>query len=96
MAQRVRVECSVYSASEQRITHIGGQNPPGSSSPRWKLTEAEAIAGIDEGRWSFYVERPAGHIVDVIVATSSAGRRYLKTTADGERPDNLSALPDCP
>jgi len=41
------------------------------------------------------VERPPGHVVDVIVA-SGLGRKYLKTTADGEQPDNLLALPDCP
>jgi hypothetical protein len=96
MAQQVRIDCTIYDERQQRIASVGGQNPPGSNPPRWRLTEDEAIAGIDRGEWTFYVERPAGHRVNVVVvARSRAGRRYLKTTADGERPDNLAALPDC-
>jgi hypothetical protein len=34
--------------------------------------------------------------VDVIVAVSAAGNKYLKTTADSEQPNNLLALPECP
>jgi hypothetical protein len=33
--------------------------------------------------------------VKVIIATR-LGREYLKTEADGEQPDNLLALPECP
>ena len=41
------------------------------------------------------LERPAGHRVWVIVALHE-GRRYIKTEADGEIPNNLLALPECP
>jgi hypothetical protein len=75
----------------ERISHIGGINP---DRTRWRLTEAAAISGIESGEYSFYVERPTGHRVGVVVATR-LGREYLKTTADGERPDNLLALPEC-
>jgi hypothetical protein len=32
----------------------------------------------------------------VIVAVSRLGHKYLKTEADGEQPDNLLSLPECP
>jgi len=96
MAQEVRIDCinktDRYNAHE-RIKNIGGLNPNGT---RWKLTEQEAIAGILSGKWRFYVERPPGHRVYVVIATSPYGHQYLKTEADGEQPNNLLALPECP
>lgn len=95
MAARVRVECinkTNRPDPHERIRNIGGINADGT---RWRLTETEAIDGIEAGKWLFYVERPSGHVVDVIIA-SRLGKKYLKTTADGEQPDNLLALPECP
>lgn len=77
----------------ERIHSIGGSNSDGS---RWRLTENQAIADIESGKYAFYVERPAGHRVNVVIAESPWGHKYLKTTADGEQPDNLLALPSCP
>lgn len=95
MADRVRVGCinrTSRTDPHERISHIGGINPNGA---RWKLAEADAITGIEQGKWSFYVQTPTGLTVDVIIATR-LGRKYLKTKADGEQPDNLLALPECP
>jgi hypothetical protein len=74
----------------ERITHIGGVD----SGTRWKLTQQQAITAIESGEHSFYVN-VGGHSVDVIVATHN-GNKYLKTKADGDHPNNLLSLPECP
>lgn len=96
MADRVRIQCinkTDRQAADERIRSIGGQNPDGR---QWGLSLDEAIAGIENGTWSFYVEQPAGDAVDVVVAISAAGNKYLKTVADGDQPNNLLSLPECP
>jgi hypothetical protein len=76
---------------DRRIRGIGGVNLDGA---HWRIREAEAIAAIEDGRWSFFViaggrERP------VVVAVSKYGSKYLKGADDGRQPDSLLALPDC-
>jgi hypothetical protein len=90
----IRIDCinkTNRTDPHDRIDNVGGPNSDGT---RWKLSEDQAIEGIESGKWSFHVERPAGHVVKVVVATR-LGRKYLKTEADGEQPDNLLALPEC-
>jgi Protein of unknown function (DUF3892) len=94
VASRHRVQCinrSNRTDSHERITNIGGVDNDGS---RWKLAEEEAIAAIERNGWEFYVHAGSATI-DVIVATR-LGRKYLKTKNDGETPNNLLALPECP
>ena len=95
MAQQVQIGCinkSDCPNPHERILYVGGVNPDGT---RWKLSQEQAIAGIEDGRWQFYVS-VNGQTVWVIVAVSRYGNKYLKTTADGEHPNNLLSLPECP
>jgi hypothetical protein len=94
MAIRAEIKCinktDRYNPHE-RIKSVGGVNPDGK---RWKLSQPEAVAGIDNGTYSFWTQG-GGKTVDVIVAVHN-GNRYLKTKNDGSQPDNLLSLPECP
>lgn len=95
MADNIQIRCinkSDRPNPHERITHIGGTKPDGT---RWKLSQQEAIIGIEQGHWRFYVT-VKGETVWVEVAVSRFGNKYIKTMADGEHPNNLLSLPECP
>ena len=94
MASRHEVKCINKSDRydpHERIRAIGGVNADGSN---WKLSQQDAIASIEAGKYQFFV-KAGGRIVDVIVAVSRYGHKYLKTVSDGEHPNNLLSLYEC-
>lgn len=73
-------------STHERIRSIGGRG--------WKISQEEAIRRIDSNTEQFYVNK-AGAQVKVIVASRN-GYKYIKTENDGEEPNNLLSLPECP
>jgi len=95
MPASVEITCIVKSArfaAHERILSIGGRNFDGKP---WSMSHEGAIRGIEDGKYSFFMNR-GGNVINVIVAISQNGNKYLKTFADGEQPNNLLTLPDCP
>lgn len=82
-------------STHERITHVGGKSGAKEGGGPWRISQEEAIKGIEERVWAFFVTKN-GSKVNVIVSTSRYGNKYLKTTADGEYPNNLLSLPECP
>lgn len=92
MASSVQIKCINKDPRQDRysaITHVGGF-----TDQPWKITLGEAIGYIEAGVWEFFT-LVGGHRREVIVAIRN-GRKYLRTTADHDTPDNLLSLPECP
>lgn len=90
MAYTATIKCIKKSDRDnawERITHVGGDG--------WSQTQEKTIQEIDEGSWEYYVG-VGGKRVKVVVAVSRFGNKYLKTESDGEAPNNLLSLPECP
>lgn len=90
MASRHQVSCINKTNRNNPHERIGGQN----GGTRWALSQQDAIAAIEAGKYEFFVSR-GGHTVNVVIAVSAAGHKYLKTVADGLQPDNLLSLREC-
>ena len=93
--QPVEIDCATASGRpgpHDAILFVGGPNPSGT---RWKLTQQQAIDGVKDAKWAFYVNL-GGKAIAVVVARGQRGHEYLKTEADGLEPGNLLDLPQCP
>ena len=94
MATKVEIRCINRSTSfnpHDRIINVGGVN---ADRTRWKLSQTEAIHCIVNDTYLFYIKR--GRKMDYVVIANQSGWKYLKTTTDGEQPDSLLTLPECP
>lgn len=74
----------------ERISHVGGY-----VTSQWKITLNDAIRKIESGEGAFIVQAARGR-VSVFVAVSPSRQKYLKTELDGDQPDTLLRLPECP
>lgn len=93
MPQMLQINCVNKSnrlSAHERITHVGGYKPK-----VWRLTQEEAIWLIKANSVTFYTE-VNGVQARGVVATTIHGREYIKTENDGDQPNNLLSLPECP
>jgi hypothetical protein len=89
---RFRVTCTQKREKQEHVISLGCYGP---DNAHHNFTEAEVIDRLDNRGDTFYTERPDGHIAEIIVETLH-GEKFLRTKPDGERPNNLDWLPDCP
>jgi len=76
------------------ITAVGGMKKEGSGWVRWRKSQAAAIAEIEAGEQTYYVN-VEGSTPNLVVA-SHRDAKYLKAPLDREAPTTLLNLPDCP
>ena len=62
---------------------------------RWSLSVHDAIEGLLEGKWTFFIEFGGRDIMTVEVAKGPTGALYLKTAVDADTPDHLLFMPEC-
>jgi Protein of unknown function (DUF3892) len=93
VANTMQIKCinrTERMSPHERITHVGGYE-----SSQWKITLNDAITKIERGEQAFSVQTHR-KTVGVIVAASPSGIKYLKAEVDGDQPDTLLRLPECP
>ena len=93
MSLKIAIESVLKHREPVPFSHVRAVGGSTVGGGRWLLLEDQAIAAIERQRSEFFV-RKDGRDVEVVVATSPTGVKYLKTAADGEIPDTLLGLPD--
>jgi hypothetical protein len=76
------------------ITAVGGMRKEGAAWVRWRKSQAAAIAEIESGDQTYYVN-VEGSTPNLVVAIHKDAK-YLKAPLDREAPTTLLNLPDCP
>ena len=92
MANTMQIKCinrTERMSPPERITHVGRL------VSQLQMTLDDVIAKIESGERAFFVQAHR-RTVGVIVAVSPSGKKYLKAEADGDQPDSLLRLPECP
>ncbi|HSY17961.1 MAG TPA: hypothetical protein VK815_06485 [Candidatus Acidoferrales bacterium] len=74
-----------------RITHIGGKD----GQFHWKHTHAQAVSCIEDGSFTYYVEKDA-RALRLEVGLAPNGGKYLKAPDDTSHPGWLLNLPQFP
>jgi len=75
----------------QCVLNIGGST----RQLHWKHSQADAIRGIEQGEFAYYIETSKG-MSSLGVGVRPDGQKYLKTRADREEPSHLVNLPPFP
>ena len=91
MPANIMISCVKVAQRKPRpaVAKIGGWNPDAS---RWQLSIDDAIAGIEQGKWSFYT-LVNGQRVPVVIGREPDGTKTLKGETDGDQPTALLTLP---
>lgn len=76
--------------AHDRIYCVGGIE----SGIRWKKSESQVISEIENGRFSYYIKKGPNPVLVIVAAKN--GKKYLKAITDGEQPDSLVGMPECP
>jgi hypothetical protein len=78
-------------STKDRVVTIGGTKSDGLP---WRLSESDAISGIENGSWALHVAGSNNELVPLTVA-SSGGKKYLTARKLEHGPDLLRDLPEC-
>jgi hypothetical protein len=78
----------------EMIAAVGGMKKEGAAWVRWRKSQAAAIAEIEAGEQTYYVN-VEGSTPNLVVAIHGTAK-YLKAPLDREAPTTLLNLPDCP
>ncbi|HTI70730.1 MAG TPA: DUF3892 domain-containing protein [Candidatus Limnocylindria bacterium] len=94
MSDGLRIMCinrTARAEAHQRIRNVGGFD----NGSRWCVSQAWAVAAMESRGYKFFVF-VKGRAVRVITHTTPDGKKYLKTDLDGEQPETLLQLSECP
>jgi hypothetical protein len=93
MKEKFKVECVVLKDSKppEGVQYIGGKKQDGTV---FKHSKEDAINNIEVKKDNYEVN--VGDKTAQVVVATNEGRKYLKTSLDKERENNLLSLPKCP